>query len=114
MTKEPIEETVLREIPRRKRKIASEFSKTNISYKSLLPIPSTLHMILEEWLQVRNTCGDDILFCNIYGEPLQRTVLQSLVKRYSLKCGVQKYGLHLYRHTFITLSIRNGCARILY
>lgn len=38
MTKEPIEETVLREIPRRKRKIASEFSKTNISYKSLLEL----------------------------------------------------------------------------
>lgn len=79
----------------------------------IIPIPTALHMILEEWLQVRNTCGDDVLFCNIFGEPLQRTVLQSLVKRYSLKCGVQKYGLHLYRHTFITLSIRKGMSPIM-
>lgn len=70
-------------------------------------------MILEEWLQVRNTTGDDFLFCNIYGEPLQRTVLQSLVKRYSLKCGVGKYGLHLYQYTFITLSIRKGMSPIM-
>ena len=48
------------------------------------------------------------LFCNIYGEQIQRVVLQTLVKRYSLNRGVERYGLHLYRHTFITLSVRNG------
>lgn len=78
-----------------------------------IPIPTTLHMILEEWLHVRNAAGDDFLFCTIFGEQLQRTVLQSLVKRYSLKRGVKKYGLHLYRHTFITLSIRKGMSPIM-
>lgn len=38
MTKEPTTGTVLPEIPRRKRKIVSEFSKANISYKSLLEL----------------------------------------------------------------------------
>jgi len=38
MTKDPMTGTVLPEIPRRKRKIVSEFSKTNISYKSLLEL----------------------------------------------------------------------------
>lgn len=79
----------------------------------IIPIPSTLHLVLEEWIQVRNASKDDVLFCNIYGEPLQRSVLQSIVKRYSLKRGVKKYGLHLYRHTFITLSIRKGMSPIM-
>lgn len=38
MTKVPIGENVLPEVPRRRRKIASEFSKANISYKSLLDL----------------------------------------------------------------------------
>ncbi len=79
----------------------------------IIPIPSTLHIVLDAWIQVRNASKDDVLFCNIYGDPLQRSVLQSIVKRYSLKRGVKKYGLHLYRHTFITLSIRKGMSPIM-
>ena len=74
----------------------------------IIPISSTLYNVLCEWLKVRNASREDYVFCNIYGEQLQRTVLQTLVKRYSLRRGVQKYGLHLYRHTFITLSVRKG------
>ena len=74
----------------------------------IIPISSTLYNVLSEWLKVRNATRDEYLFCNIFGEQLQRTVLQTLVKRYSLRRGVHKYGLHLYRHTFITLSVRKG------
>ena len=79
----------------------------------IIPIPSTLHVALSEWLQVRNTSREDYLFCNIYGEQIQRTVLQTLVKRYSIRRGVNKYGLHLYRHTFITLSVRKGMSPVM-
>lgn len=72
----------------------------------IIPIFSALYNVLSEWLKVRNASREDYVFCNIYGEQLQRIVLQTLVKRYSLRRGVQKYGLHLYRHTFITLSVR--------
>ena len=68
---------------------------------------------MAEWLQIRNAPKDDWLFCNIYGEQLQRVVLQTLVKRYSLNRGVERYGLHLYRHTFITLSVRKGMDSIM-
>lgn len=79
----------------------------------ILPMPTTLYNIITEWIQLRDATKDDWLFCNIYGEQLQRSVLQNLVKRYSLKRGVKKYGLHLYRHTFITLSVRNGMDSIM-
>lgn len=64
-------------------------------------------------MQVRNASKEDFLFCNIYGEQIQRTVLQTLVKRYSLRRGVKRYGLHLYRHTFITLSVRKGMSPVM-
>jgi integrase/recombinase XerD len=74
----------------------------------ILPMSTTLYNVMAEWLQIRNAPKDDWLFCNIYGEQIQRVVLQTLVKRYSLSRGVERYGLHLYRHTFITLSVRSG------
>ena len=70
----------------------------------IIPISSSLHIALSEWMQVRNASKEDFLFCNIYGEQIQRTVLQTLVKRYSLRRGVKRYGLHLYRHTFIVFN----------
>jgi len=79
----------------------------------ILPMPTTLYNIMAEWLKIRNAPKDDWLFCNIYGEQLQRGVLQTLVKRYSLNRGVERYGLHLYRHTFITLSVRKGMDSIM-
>lgn len=79
----------------------------------VLPIPTTLHNVLNDWLRVRNGTKEDYLFCNIYGEQMQRSVLQTAIKRYSKKRGVDKYGLHLYRHTFITLSIRNGMSPLM-
>lgn len=79
----------------------------------ILPMPTTLYNVMAEWVQIRNASNEDWLFCNIYGEQLQRVVLQNLVKRYSQKRGVERYGLHLYRHTFITLSVRKGMDSIM-
>ena len=74
----------------------------------IIPIPSSLNIVLSEWMQVRNASKEDFLFCNIYGEQIQRTVLQTLIKRYSLRRGVK-----LYRHTFITLSVRKGMSPVM-
>lgn len=79
----------------------------------IIPIPTSLYNILHEWVQVRNVAPDDYLFCNVFGEELQRTTLQGIVRKYSLKRGIHKYGLHLYRHTFITLSVRKGMSPIM-
>ncbi|MCH4239840.1 MAG: tyrosine-type recombinase/integrase [Oscillospiraceae bacterium] len=79
----------------------------------IIPIPSSLSIILSEYLRIRNGAKDDVLFCNIYGEPLPRTTLQISVTKYCKKRGVEKHSLHLFRHTFITLSIRKGMSPIL-
>ncbi|MGW8114891.1 tyrosine-type recombinase/integrase [Caproicibacterium sp. NSD3] len=41
----------------------------------IIPIPSSLNIILSDYLRIRNGAKDDVLFCNIYGEPLPRTTL---------------------------------------
>lgn len=79
----------------------------------VIPISSTLYIVLSEWLKIRNVSREDYVFCNVFGEPLQRTALQCIVKRYSKKHGINKYGLHMYRHTFITLSVRKGMSPVL-
>ncbi len=79
----------------------------------IVPVPSSLNLVLFEYLQTRNGSSEEPLFCNIYGEPMVRTTLQLSITKYCKKRGVQKHSLHLFRHTFITLSVRNGMSPIL-
>lgn len=79
----------------------------------IIPIPSSLNIILTEYLRIRNGTQEEPLFCNIYGEPLARTTLQLSITKYCKKRNVQKYSLHLFRHTFITLSVQRGMSPIL-
>lgn len=59
---------------------------------------------------VRNGASDDYLFCSIYGDMMGRVTLQSSVARYNKSRGVEKTSIHLFRHTFITLEVREGIA----
>jgi len=78
-----------------------------------IPICSTLYSVLFEYLNLRGGTGEESVFCNIYGEPLLRTTLQLGITKYAKKMGVENSGLHKFRHTFITLSVRNGMSPIL-
>lgn len=79
----------------------------------IIPMSSALHLVLFEYVQCRNGVGDEPLFCNIFGEPLKRTTLQLTITQYCKKRNVQKHSLHLFRHTFITLCVRNGMSPLL-
>lgn len=79
----------------------------------IIPMPSMLHIIMFEYVNCRNGLPQEPLFCNIFGEPLKRTTLQLTITKYCKKRGVNKYSLHLFRHTFITLSVRNGMSPLL-
>jgi len=79
----------------------------------LIPIPSTLQAILVEYLQIRAGAEGETLFTNVFGEPLLRTTLQYCIIKHCKKCDVKKHSLHLFRHTFITLSVRKGMSPIL-
>ena len=78
-----------------------------------LPISSTLNEVLQEYLYVRNGTDSEPLFCNIFGEELPRTTLQMSVTKYAKARGVDKYSLHLFRHTFITKCVRKGVSPLL-
>lgn len=74
----------------------------------VIPIPSSLYLVLQEYLHIRNGAESECLFCNIYGEPLPRTTLQISVTKYCKRRGLTRYSLHLFRHTFITECVKNG------
>jgi integrase/recombinase XerD len=73
-----------------------------------VPIPKKLHNIMVEYLQYRGGELEDYLFPNSFGDRIPRTTLQMGITKYSKKRGVMKYSLHLYRHTFATMFLRNG------
>lgn len=73
-----------------------------------IPISKNLNKILIEYLEYRNPKSEeDYLFCNEFGEFLPRTTLQNAVMKYCLRRGVNKYSLHLFRHTFAKMWILN-------
>lgn len=67
---------------------------------------------LKEYIHYWRSGGDteptDYLFCNIYGEPLTRHGLYKAIERYNKSRGVNKTGIHLFRHTFAKMWITNG------
>lgn len=67
---------------------------------------------LTEYISYWRTGGDieptDFLFCNAYGEEMTRGGLSSAIARYNNKRGVEKTGMHLFRHTFAKNWIVNG------
>ncbi|MPM09024.1 Tyrosine recombinase XerC [bioreactor metagenome] len=79
----------------------------------VIPIPTSLNLILDSYLRVRNATHEETVFCNIYGEPLNRTTLQCSIIKYCKRRGVEKHSLHLFRHTFITLSVQKGMSPLL-
>ena len=76
----------------------------------IVPLSDTLILILQEYMLIRDGEPDDFLFCSIYGEMLGRVSLQTSVARYNQKRGVSKTSIHLFRHTFITMEVREGIA----
>lgn len=74
----------------------------------VIPIPSSLYLVLKEYLYIRNGSESECLFCNIYGEPLPRTTLQMRVTKYCKSRRLTRYSLHLFRHAFITECVKNG------
>lgn len=74
-----------------------------------IPIPPTLNKVLTEYIPLRQAkCEEDYLFCNQYGEMMPRTTLQIAITKYCKRRKVNKYSLHLFRHTFATHYIKNG------
>lgn len=73
-----------------------------------LKIFNRLYSILKEYLQFRDGEPDDYLFCSSYGDKFTTSGLRTSIQRYNEKRGVEKTGIHAFRHTFASLWIKNG------
>jgi len=85
-----------------------DVTKTKNRKSQIIPMSSTLSLILQEYLQYRNGNSDEYVFCNSYGEKGNVHTYQGLLQRYNRKRGVMKTSAHLYRHTFAKQWILNG------
>ncbi len=74
----------------------------------VVPISSTLKGILMQYLKVRGGTDDDYLFCECRGAMLTPNALKFAVKRYNLRRGIVKTGIHMFRHTFAKMFIVSG------
>jgi integrase/recombinase XerD len=74
----------------------------------IIPLSVRLEKILLDYLLYRKGEPDDYLFCNRFGEKLQKAAISTAIKRYNHSRGVEKTSIHLYRHTFAKNWILNG------
>ena len=66
----------------------------------IIPLNSDIIKILREYLKYRNGAPEDYLFCNVFGKQLTKSTLYHQMYEYNKSRGVDKTGLHRYRHTF--------------
>lgn len=77
--------------------------------QQVIPMASALKSILIEYIRYRKPkSDDDYLFCNWHGGQLSRDGLINGIRRYNRRRGVEKTSIHLFRHTFATLWLRNN------
>lgn len=72
------------------------------------PLCDKMVSILREYLKHRGGEANDPLFPNENGKPLTESGLRQAIEAYNLSRGVSKTSIHLYRHTFAGMFLRNG------
>ncbi len=76
--------------------------------QQIIPMSSHLHKILIEYVQFRSGEMTDYLFCNQFGGRLTVNAIEHSMRKYHKKRGINKCGLHRYRHSFAKLYLENG------
>lgn len=56
----------------------------------------------------KNASPTEYLFCNEYGEKLSEIMVNKSIAKYNNSRGVEKTGVHLFRHTFAKMWITSG------
>ena len=75
----------------------------------LIPMNTTLKGILREFLKHRqHRSEEDYLFSNVYGHQLTKSTCYGMLYAYNKGRGIEKTGIHRYRHTFAKKWILNG------
>lgn len=77
---------------------------------NIIPLSSKLSSVLKTYIKkcLVEMGDEDYLFCNQYGEQLTTGALQSALRRYNQKRGIEKTSAHALRHTFAKNWVING------
>ncbi|MBK1809172.1 phage integrase family protein [Clostridium sp. YIM B02505] len=68
----------------------------------IVPLNKTIIKILKEYLKVRQYKDEnDYLFCNVYGNQLNKKTINGSLIRYNRERGVTTTGIHRYRHSAV-------------
>ena len=67
-----------------------------------------LKKVLIEYLSIRKGNPEDYLFCNLEGNQLTKDALNNIISKYNTQRGVEKTGVHLFRHYYAKTYIQNG------
>ena len=70
----------------------------------ILPISNGLKSVLQEYLRYRKGEPDDYLFVSVYGVPFTKDSMGEVLRHYNWSRGVEKTGIHLFRHTFANVT----------
>jgi integrase/recombinase XerD len=74
----------------------------------IIPLNADIKKILQEYLKYRKGEVEDYLFCNVFGKQLVRSTVYHAFYDYNKARGVEKTGMHRYRHTFAKKWIMAG------
>lgn len=74
----------------------------------IIPLNEDIVKILHEYLKYRQGQPDDWLFISIYGDQLTRSSCYHALWDYSHSCGIDKTGVHRFRHTFAKKWVTMG------
>ena len=73
-----------------------------------VPMAWALKSALEEYLGLWDYEQEDYMFPNRKGQQMSVSSLQNIIRRYNESRGVQKTGIHLFRHTFAREYVLRG------
>ncbi len=74
----------------------------------IIPLNKDIVKILQEYLKYRRGEAEDYLFCNAYGKQLVKSTVYHEIWQYNKDRGVEKTGMHRFRHTFAKKWVMMG------
>ncbi len=73
-----------------------------------MPLSTQICRVLQEYIYISRLESEDFLFPEENGKQLQKRSCQQAISNYNNSRGVEKNGIHLFRHTFAKNYILNG------
>lgn len=74
----------------------------------IIPLNADIKKILQEYLQYRKGGEDEYLFCNVFGGKVSSSSVYHQIYEYNKSRGINKTGMHRYRHTFAKKWVTMG------